>query len=86
MDYVIEQLRLTDTAGKPVRFTPPKEFHAADGNDARGVLLRFVESDGATIIGAVTEFPGSQATVTVKKGEQVYTLHAYPGGQRIPIK
>ncbi|HKB79185.1 MAG TPA: hypothetical protein VKH35_05670 [Thermoanaerobaculia bacterium] len=78
MQFTIEQLQLTDDAGIPIGFSRPREFHAGNSDSAAGLLVNFVRADGAKILGTVTEFHGHQAMVTAKKGERVYTLHAYP--------
>jgi len=84
--FVIEQLRLTDPSGNPIPYSSPKVFHSADGDDTARVLLQFVETDGAHIVGDVSLFPGYHGVATARKGDEVYTLHAYPGSDRLRIK
>ena len=86
MRFIIEQVHLTDRSGKPIAAGPPKRFHSADGTDTERVLLDFVQTDGANIVGDVSVFPGYHGVVTARKGDEVYTLHAYPGSDRIQIK
>jgi hypothetical protein len=84
--FIIEQLHLTDPSGKPIPYTSPKVFHSADGEDTERVLLEFVETDGARIVGDVSLFPGYHGVATARKGDEVYTLHVYPGSDRLSIK
>lgn len=79
--FVIEQRHLTDSNGKPVEGGASVSFHTCDAENADEAVRRFLETDGAEIIGEILRFPGFQAVATVRKPSGVYTLQVAPASR-----
>jgi hypothetical protein len=77
--FQIEQTFLTGEDGRvtPV-VTESIRLHISQGEDAVGVIRKFVEADGAELVGDVLSLPGLQAIATARRQGTVYTLQVLP--------
>jgi len=83
--FRLEQIYLTDSDGQPiVSHRPTSLFHTLDAASVEEAAENFVRSDAAVIIGGVQKFPGFQAICTVRRRNEVYTLHLGPASDRLP--
>jgi hypothetical protein len=77
--FQIEQTFLTGEDGRvtPV-VTESIRLHISQGEDAVGAIRKFVEADGAELVGDVLSLPGLQAIATARRQGTVYTLQVLP--------
>jgi hypothetical protein len=82
MRFQIEQRHLTDPKGRPIPSDDVSmSFHLFEAVDPEEAIRLFIRREGASLVGDIRRFPGSQAVATVRKESGVYTLQVGPTSQ-----
>ena len=84
MKFRVEQVYLTDEAGKVVSIPQDRQYHVLEADTVDEALFAFIRQDGAEIVGEVLKLPGLQAVATVRRQQHVYTLQVNPASELIP--
>jgi hypothetical protein len=89
--FRVEQIFLTDEAGKVTPVAQTRVFHVLEAESVDAALYAFVSKDGAEIVGDVLKLPGFQAIATARRQSHVYTLQVLPVSDKfhppnLPIK
>lgn len=86
MRFRLEQIYLTDTEGRVIPAGSSVAFHVVDAVSVEQALQRFVENDGAEVMGDVLKLPGLQAIATARRSNSVYTLQVVPASDSINVQ
>jgi hypothetical protein len=82
LKFRVEQIFLTDEAGKVTPVGQNRVFHLLEADNVDDALFAFVKKDGAEIVGDVMKLPGFQAIATARRNNWVYTLQLLPVSDR----
>jgi hypothetical protein len=84
MRFSIEQVFLTDSAGKPLGERPAAARHIVEADTLDIALSAFIGDQQATLVGSIQRFPGAQAVATAQQQGTVFTLHVVPATDPLP--
>jgi hypothetical protein len=77
--FVVEHLRLSDDAGKPVTLRQRETTHkTVEGDTVERAVAEYLSRDGFEMVGEATSFIGPHVALTVRKGRAVFAIHVYP--------
>lgn len=77
MRFTVEQVFLTDGNGEPAAYPP--DYHVVEAESVDDALAHFLDTQSASLVGAVRKYPGFQAVATARSAERVFTLNLLPG-------
>ncbi len=75
MRFSVEQIFLTDCAGKALSERGPTEYHVVEADTLDAALTAFLLKHRAGVIGTIQRFHGAQAVATVHQEQTVFTVH-----------
>ena len=81
MTYEVERLFLTDVAGNPMEPHDP-EMHAIEASSSKAAAMRFLEAEGARLLGSICDAPGDQCTAIGWRDGRAYAITVWLMGHR----
>ena len=79
MRFLIEQMFLTDSTGRPLGDRRAAANHVVEADTVDAALSSFLRDQQASLIGSFQRLPGAEAVATAQQAGTVFTLHLAPG-------
>ncbi|MGA7616005.1 MAG: hypothetical protein WBX15_12585 [Thermoanaerobaculia bacterium] len=77
MRFRIEQLFLTDEAGRAAPSVLPR-FFMLEATSPEDAVDKFLEAEQSSLIGDLQRYPGLQVVATGRREQQLFTLEVAP--------